>query len=87
MHKSVSLAWFIFTFNPEEFLSDVLTLLSHVLLEPIYRASFQYAWDPELSSSLKAAFLTLSHLPQIASSFKTLQYLTKMLGRKIRYFS
>lgn len=79
VHKSSGLAWFIFTFNPEEFLSDILTLFSHVLLELTCKASFQYVWDPELSFSLKAAFLTLSHFPLVDFPFKIIQYLRKIL--------
>ena len=79
VHKSSGLAWFIFTFNPEEFLSDVLTLFSHVLLELTCKASFQHAWDRELSFSLEFAFLTPSRLPLVNFPFKIIQYLRKIL--------
>lgn len=77
-HKSSGLLWFIFTFNPEEFLSDILTLFSDVLLELTCKASFQYVWNPELSSLIKAAFLTLSHLPLVDFSIKVIEYLRKI---------
>lgn len=48
VHKSSGLAWFGFAFNPKEFRSDILTLFSDVPLELTCKASFQYAWDPEL---------------------------------------
>lgn len=79
VHKSSGLAWFVFTFNPEEFLPDILTLFSHVLLELTCKASFQHVWDPELSFPLKAAFLTLSHLPLVDFLFTVIQYLRKIL--------
>lgn len=54
LHKSASMAWFIFTFNPEEFLSDVLTSISHVLLEPTYSLLPAHV-GPELSLPPRAA--------------------------------
>jgi len=54
LHKSASMAWFIFTFNPEEFLSDVLTSISHVLLEPTY-SLLPARVGPELSLPPRAA--------------------------------
>lgn len=79
VHKSSALAWFIFTFNPEEFVSDILPLFSHVLLELTCEASFQHAWDPEFSFSREAAFLTLSRLPLVDFPLEIIQYLREIL--------
>lgn len=87
IHKSSGLAWFIFTFNPEEFLSDILTLFSDGLLELTCKASFQYVWNPELSSSIKAAFLTLLHLLLADFSIKVIEYLRQILEETMCSFS
>lgn len=73
------LPWFIFTFNPEEFPSDVLTLFSHVLLELTCKATFQHMWDTQLGLLLKVAFLTPSHLPLVDFPFKMMLSLRKIL--------